>query len=76
MPEPSPIKGTIAETERIGLRRASEFTRTGSAYALEQATRPSTLGFALASSSIALLAWYVLIAVASSLSMSLIETLP
>ena len=76
MPEPSTVKGTITEAERIGLQRASEFSRTGSAYALEQATRPSTLSFALASSPIALLAWYVTdITVASSIGATLIEIL-
>ncbi|MCJ1456584.1 hypothetical protein MMC28_006946 [Mycoblastus sanguinarius] len=57
MPEPAHVRGTITDSEHIGLKRAAEFTRTGSAYALEHATRPSTIGFALASSPIALLSW-------------------
>ncbi|KAL9621026.1 MAG: hypothetical protein Q9160_004544 [Pyrenula sp. 1 TL-2023] len=63
MPEPSRITLSrngnypISTPELIGLARAHEFDRTGSAYALEHATRPNTIGFALASSPIALLSW-------------------
>ena len=57
MPEPSQPIGTINELERQGLERAEWFGKIGSAYALEHATRPSTIGFALASNPIALLAW-------------------
>ena len=62
MPEPSQPQGPITAAEHIGVKRAAEFARTGNAYALEHATRPSTIGFALASSPVALLSWYVLCA--------------
>ncbi|CAF3994402.1 unnamed protein product [Adineta steineri] len=58
MPEPSGVDNTtLNELDREGLRRAAEFMSTGSAYALEHATRTSTIGHVLASNPIALLAW-------------------
>ena len=57
MPEPEQVTGSISEAEQIGLERAAEFAKMGSAYALEHATRPSTIGFVLGSNSISLLAW-------------------
>jgi len=64
MPEPEEIitfrekKGNeISPPEQVGLDRANEFKKTGSSYALQHATRPSTIGFALASNPVALLAW-------------------
>ena len=64
MPEPEEIsrfrekKGNeISLSEQIGLDRANEFKKTGSSYALQHATRPSTIGFVLASNPVALLAW-------------------
>lgn len=60
MSEPQGIDTTqINDLERQGLRRSSEFHRLGSAYALEQATRPSTIGLVLSASQLALLAWFV-----------------
>ncbi|KAJ7126248.1 Alpha/Beta hydrolase protein [Mycena epipterygia] len=56
MPEPSGIS-QLTEADRAGILRTEEFKRTGSAYALEHATRPATLGFVLASNPLALLAW-------------------
>ena len=47
----------ITEAEEAGLYRASEFTRINSAYAIEHATKPSTISFALCSSPVALLSW-------------------
>ncbi|RMZ78888.1 hypothetical protein DV738_g3648, partial [Chaetothyriales sp. CBS 135597] len=47
----------ISEAEKEGLKRAETWIATGRAYALEHATRPATIGFALASSPLALLAW-------------------
>lgn len=49
--------GKITVTENRALRKFAEFKRMGSAYALVSATRPSTIGFVLASSPLALLAW-------------------
>jgi hypothetical protein len=40
-------------------RRTELFTTTGMAYAMEHATRPSTIGLALSSSPLALLSWFV-----------------
>jgi microsomal epoxide hydrolase len=48
---------TLSEVERQGLQRRAEFMNTGRAYALEHATRTSTIGHVLASNPIALLAW-------------------
>jgi microsomal epoxide hydrolase len=48
MLEPSQLMGTIDELETRGLERAAAFSKTGSAYALEHAIRPSTIAFALA----------------------------
>jgi microsomal epoxide hydrolase len=58
MPEPSGVDSqTLNELDRKGLERAAEFMKTGSAYALEHATRTSTIGHVLASNPVALLAW-------------------
>jgi microsomal epoxide hydrolase len=56
MPESKPVS-TIDELEAHGLERAAAFSQTGSAYALEHATRLNTIDFVLASSPIALLSW-------------------
>jgi microsomal epoxide hydrolase len=58
MPEPTGASKTLSPVEQKGVTRATEFLRIGSAYALEQATKPSTLGIVLASNPVALLAWY------------------
>lgn len=57
MPEPPQPIGTIDELETRGLERSAAFSKTGSAYALEHATRLSTIAFALASCPITLLSW-------------------
>ncbi|KAK5425922.1 hypothetical protein LTR07_009421 [Exophiala xenobiotica] len=61
MPEPAEDqidkRIPVSQAEEEGLHRTEWFKRTGSAYALEHATRPSTIGFALGSSPISLLAW-------------------
>lgn len=44
-------------SERAGLARTGWFERWGRGYAAEQATRPQTLGYALADSPVGLLAW-------------------
>ncbi|KAJ5816468.1 Isopenicillin N synthase [Penicillium robsamsonii] len=44
-------------SERQGIQRMTNFVTTGAGYAMEQGTRPSTIGHVLASSPIALLAW-------------------
>ena len=48
---------SVNDFEKKGFVQASEFGRIGSAYALEHATRPSTIGLVLASNLLALLAW-------------------
>ncbi|KAI1083614.1 Alpha/Beta hydrolase protein [Whalleya microplaca] len=45
------------DLERKAVRRATEFLDTGNAFALEQATRPATIGLALSASPLALLSW-------------------
>ena len=57
MPEPKSVKTAISDAEQIGLQRAREFHRIGSAYAVEHATKPSTIGFAVGSNPVSLLAW-------------------
>ncbi|KIV89068.1 hypothetical protein PV10_08679 [Exophiala mesophila] len=47
----------IQEWEKRGLERADDFVKYGTAYAVEQSTRASTIGFVLSSSPVALLAW-------------------
>lgn len=41
----------------MGLQRGANFNQLGTAYAREHGTRPSTIGLALSSSPLALLAW-------------------
>ena len=57
---PDPIHGpdtVYNKLESAGIERAEWFKSFGSAYALEHATRPSTIGLVLTSSPLALLAW-------------------
>lgn len=57
--EPTPLGDLTQLTpeEIAGLQRAAKFTATGSGYAIQQATRPSTIGHAVAASPLSLLAW-------------------
>lgn len=48
---------SLNHTERIALDRMQSFSRTGFAYAVEHATKPSTIGFVLSSNPVALLSW-------------------
>ncbi|KAG8528412.1 uncharacterized protein KY384_007330 [Bacidia gigantensis] len=48
---------SLTEFEKSCVERGETFLQTGAAYAMEQGTRPSTLGLALNSSPLALLAW-------------------
>jgi microsomal epoxide hydrolase len=48
----------LNDWEKGGLIRADEFKKLGSAYALFHATKPSTIGLALAANPLALLVWY------------------
>ena len=57
MPEPGHPVGPISEAEKIGSDRANQFRTFGSAYALEHATRPSTIGFVLGANPVSLLSW-------------------
>lgn len=58
MPEPAGMdKSRYTPLEQKGLQRADNFARFGSAYALEHATRPSTIGLTVSSSPLSLLAW-------------------
>jgi hypothetical protein len=51
---------TLSASDNAILARRDVFLRSGASYSFEQATRPSTLSFALASSPLALLAWFAL----------------
>ncbi len=53
------MKENLSDVEKEGLRRGNEFIENGRAYAIEHATKPSTIGLLLASNPLALLAWYV-----------------
>ncbi|TFK31278.1 Alpha/Beta hydrolase protein [Crucibulum laeve] len=58
MPQPVGVDdSTLNDLDKEGLVRSAEFSRIGSAYALEHATKPSTIGIVLSSSPLALLAW-------------------
>lgn len=58
MEQPAGInEADINDAEKKGLKRMKEFVETGSAYVQGHGTRPSTIGFVLASSPLALLAW-------------------
>ncbi|SCV68230.1 BQ2448_351 [Microbotryum intermedium] len=48
---------SLEEYEQVALKRAEKWRKEGSAYANFHATRPSTIGFVLQSSPLALLAW-------------------
>ncbi|CAM1504649.1 Fc.00g022400.m01.CDS01 [Cosmosporella sp. VM-42] len=47
----------VEDFEREGLERADAFAKFGTAYGVEHATRPATIGFVLSSNPVALLAW-------------------
>lgn len=58
MPDPGNIPDSSYNAlEKEGIVRAQNFKRMGSAYAVEHATRPSTIGLALSTNPLALLAW-------------------
>ncbi|KAJ7815316.1 Alpha/Beta hydrolase protein [Mycena olivaceomarginata] len=50
-------RSILSQAEREALDRGAVFRQTGWAYGIEQGTRPNTLGFALSSNPLALLAW-------------------
>jgi microsomal epoxide hydrolase len=56
-PPPNHPVSTLSLKEKAGVHRGQRFNTTGNAYALEHATRPSTIGHILSSSPLALLAW-------------------
>lgn len=47
----------LSESEKAGIERFKTWRATGMAYAMEQGTKPATLGFVLNSSPLAVLAW-------------------
>lgn len=47
----------MSEPEKKALQKATEFIDTAYAFALEQGSRPATIGFALSASPLALLSW-------------------
>ena len=51
----------MSALEKQGLEKSDGFGRLGSAYALEHATKPSTIGLVLAANPLSLLAWYVVL---------------
>jgi microsomal epoxide hydrolase len=58
MPTPDkPDVSTLSALEKKALDRATTWQQSGQAYAIEHATRPSTIGHVLSSNPLALLAW-------------------
>ncbi|KAF4951269.1 hypothetical protein FSARC_12968 [Fusarium sarcochroum] len=58
--DPADLPGSlvdVTEEEKQHLERAKEWRKTGMGYALEQSTRPATIGLALSANPLALLAW-------------------
>jgi len=53
-------ESVVDPLEKEGLELTARFFQTGAAYMSEHATRPATVGLALSSSPLALLAWFVL----------------
>jgi epoxide hydrolase len=56
-PVPDDVLATMTETEKARLTRLGEFMSEGNGYFQIQATRPSTIGFALNDSPVGQLAW-------------------
>lgn len=49
----------LTDFEKEGMERAKDWSQKGTAYAMEHGTRPSTIGLALSTNPLALLAWSV-----------------
>jgi hypothetical protein len=47
----------LSDSDKKGIERGKKFGQEGSAYSAEHRTRPATIGYAVASSPVALLAW-------------------
>ena len=56
-PDETPKEGILEAREREHLAKSQEWRKSGMGYALEQSTRPATIGLALSASPLALLAW-------------------
>ncbi|ERF69832.1 hypothetical protein EPUS_08033 [Endocarpon pusillum Z07020] len=54
---PNTSEDDLTDSEKQGIARGMEIFNLGLAYALEHATRPSTIGLVLASNPMALMAW-------------------
>lgn len=54
---PSPALLDLTEVEHINVEKAKTFASTGRGYGVLQGTRPGTIGMAVQSSPVALLAW-------------------
>ncbi|GAA5923867.1 hypothetical protein JCM1841_001418 [Sporobolomyces salmonicolor] len=55
--EGNPARNQVKPHEERNIKRGEEFQATGRAYAIAHATRPGTIGLAIGSSPVALLAW-------------------
>lgn len=55
--EAAPSSEILSSEDLQQLERTAAWGKTGLAYALEHGTRPSTVGLAISSSPLALLAW-------------------
>lgn len=54
-----PDYSQLSDLEKVSIESARAWKERGNAYAMEHATRPSTIGSVLSSNPLALLAWYV-----------------
>jgi microsomal epoxide hydrolase len=59
MPEPKSLNVSDLDNFDIeGIARGKRFSDTGSGYALEHATRPSTVGIAIGCNPLSILTWF------------------
>jgi hypothetical protein len=54
---PQPPFEELSSSQQEAVQRAAQWRKTGVAYAIEQGTRPSTIGYILSSNPLAELAW-------------------
>ena len=57
VPNPVTDPSNLTEAEKAAVYRRDEWSKTGTGYFVEQSTKPFTIGLAIASTPIAILAW-------------------
>jgi microsomal epoxide hydrolase len=59
MPQPKSLLDPVLDDfDTAGIERGRKFTLTGGGYALEHATRPSTVGLAIGCNPLSILTWF------------------